>query len=99
MTSLLIVTVIILSALSLLQRLIPWAVYKNHGGETLLVHLFDYVAISAFGSLMIENIQAFSVSSLLPLVPAILVAYKTRNVGATVLVAMLSSFVLSLVGL
>lgn len=99
MTYFLIVTVVVLSALSLLQRLVPWAVYKNHQGENLLVHLFDYVAISAFGSLMIENIQAFSAPSLIPLVPAILVAYKTRNVGATVLVAMLSSFVLSLFGI
>lgn len=99
MTYLLIITVAALSALSLLQRLVPWAVYKNHRGENLLTHLFDYVAISAFGSLMIENIQSFTAASLIPLVPALLVAYRTRNVGATVLVAMLASFALSLVGM
>lgn len=98
MSYLIILTVAVLSALSLLQRLVPWAMYKNHRGDTFLTHLFDYVAISAFGSLMIENIQSFSEVSLIPLLPALLVAYKSRNVGATVLVAMLAAFVLSVLG-
>lgn len=99
MNYILILTVAILSVLSLLQRLAPWAIYKNHRGETLLTHLFDYVAISAFGSLMIENIQSFTAVSLVPLVPALLVAYKSRNVGATVLVALLAALVLNLLGI
>ena len=99
MNYILILTVAILSALSLLQRLVPWAIYKNHRSETLLTLLFDYVAISAFGSLMIENIQSFTAVSLVPLVPALLVAYKSRNVGATVLVALLAALVLNLLGI
>lgn len=98
MNYILILTVAVLSVLSLIQRLVPWAVYKNHKGENILTHLFDYVAISAFGSLMIENIQGFTATSLIPLVPAVLVAYRTKNAGATVLVAMLASFLLNLVG-
>ncbi len=98
MSYILILTVALLSALSLLQRLVPWAVYKNHRGEALLTHLFDYVAISAFGSLMIENIQSLTAVSIIPLAPALLVAYKSRNAGATVLVAMLAAFVLSVIG-
>lgn len=99
MSYILILTVAAISVLSLLQRLVPWAIYKNHGSEKLLANLFDYVAISAFGSLMVENIQSFDATSLIPLLPALLVAYRTKNVGATVLVAMLTSFALSLIGL
>lgn len=95
----LVITVIVLSVMSLLQRLLPWALYKNYRGEKLLTNLFDYVAISAFGSLMVENIQSFSAISIVPLLIAVLVAYRTRNVGATVLVAMLAAFFMSILGL
>ncbi len=94
-----IILVAALGVLSLLQRLLPWIIYKNHKGETFLTNLFDYVAISAFGALMIENIQSFSPESLVPLIPAVIVAYWTRNAGATVLVAMLASLVLRMFGL
>ena len=95
----LILTVATLSILSLLQRLVPWAVYKGHKGETTLTIVFDYVAISAFGSLMVENIQSFTPFSIVPLIPAVLVAYWTKNAGATVLVAMLVSLLISVFGL
>ncbi|MCL4337627.1 MAG: AzlD domain-containing protein [Candidatus Thermoplasmatota archaeon] len=94
-----IILVAALGVLSLLQRLLPWIIYKSHKGETFLTNLFDYVAISAFGALMIENIQSFSPESLVPLIPAVIVAYWTRNAGATVLVAMLASLVLRMFGL
>ena len=96
MNFLVIAVIAVLGLLSMLQRVLPWILYKKVGKSNYLPMLFDLVAVSAFASLMVDNIQAFTLSNLVPLVPAILIAYKTRNLGATVLVALLFSVVFSL---
>lgn len=87
--------VAVLSLLSLIQRVIPWLLYKRLSKGEYFTKLFDFVAVSAFAALMVDNIQAFNYQNLLPLLPALIVAYKFRNLGATVLVAMLFSLALS----
>lgn len=84
----------ILGLLSALQRIVPWVLYRKfRNGQ--MQKLFDLIAVSAFAALMIENMQGFDLQTILPLIPAALVAYRTKNLGATVLVALLFSLILS----
>lgn len=89
------VLIAILGILSLSQRVVPWLLYKRVKKGSFLQNLFDIIAVSAFASLMIDNIQALNVQNLIPLLPALIVAYKTKNLAATVLVALLVSLAFS----
>ena len=95
MSILIIAVILILSALSLVQRVVPWILYRKFTLGNRLPMLFELVAVSAFASLMVSNISSFSLNNLIPLVPALLVAYKTNNLGATVLVALIFSLLLA----
>lgn len=87
--------IIVLGILSAAQRIVPWVLYRRFAGDWNLQKIFDLVAVSAFASLMVDNIQAFNVQSVGPLLPALVVAYRTRSLGATVLAALLFSLLLS----
>lgn len=95
MSILIIAVILILSALSLVQRVVPWLLYRKFTSGNRLPMLFELVAVSAFASLMVSNISSFSLNNLIPLVPALLVAYRTKNLGATVLVALVFSLLLA----
>lgn len=88
------VVIAILGLLSALQRIVPWILYRKFKNGR-VQRLFDLIAVSAFAALMIDNMQGFGLQTVLPLIPAAIVAYRTRNLGATVLVALLFSLVIS----
>ncbi len=89
------ILILILGAFSLLQRVVPWLLYKNYKAGPISQKLFDLVAIAAFSSLMIDNVSKFNFQNLFPLLPALIVILKTRNLGLSILVAMLFAFVLT----
>lgn len=87
--------ILILGIFSLIQRVVPWFLYKSFKAGALSQKLFDIVAIAAFSSLMIDNINTFDIQTVFPLVPALIVALKTKNIGLSVLAAMLFAFLLT----
>lgn len=82
------VLIIILAVLSLLQRIVPWVLYKRFKPGAVSQRLFDIVAVAAFASLMVYNMNSFHYQDVLPLVPAFIVAFRTGNIGLSILVGM-----------
>lgn len=91
---LIIIAIAILGLLSVLQRIVPWLLYRRFRNGK-IQKMFDLIAVSAFAALMIENMQGFDLQTVIPLIPAAIVAYRTKNLGATVLVALLFSLLFS----
>lgn len=89
--------IMILGALSLLQRVIPWILYKRFTPGAGSQKFFDIVAVAAFSSLMVYNINSFDYQNIIPLIPAFIVALKTRKIGFSILVAMIFAFVLTMI--
>lgn len=89
--------VVFLGVLSLLQRVIPWLLYKRFMPGRASQKLFDLIAVSAFSSLMVYNMSTLSYQTVIPLLPAFLVVYRTKNLGLSILTAMLFAFILTIV--
>ncbi len=90
------ILIAVLGVFSLLQRVVPWFLYKSFKAGAFSQKLFDIVAIAAFSSLMIDNINTFDLQTVFPLIPALIIALKTKNLGLSVLIAMLFAFLLTL---
>ncbi len=80
--------IILLGILSLLQRVIPWVLYKRLTPGAMSQRVFDIVAVAAFSSLMVYNMNSFQYQDVIPLIPAFIVAFRTRNIGLSILVGM-----------
>lgn len=90
-----VVLIMVLGILSLLQRVVPWVMYKRLTPGAVSQRLFDIVAVAAFASLMVYNMNSFQYQGVIPLFPAFIVAYKTRNIGMSILVGMLFALALA----
>ena len=93
MADVLILIILALALLSFLQRFIPWAFYSRIGNGKEVEKIFDMMAISAFTALFIYNIQKLDIETLVSLAAAFAVILKTRNMGLTVIAAMVVSLV------
>lgn len=92
-TDTLMLIILALALLSFLQRFIPWAFYSRVGNGEDLQKIFDMLAISAFTALFIYNIQKLDLQTLISLAAALVVIVKTKNMGLTVIAAMVVSLV------
>lgn len=90
-----VVIIAILAVLSLLQRVVPWVLYKRFMPGAVSQRLFDIVAVAAFSSLMIYNMNSFDYQNVIPLIPAFIVAFRTRNIGLSILVGMMFALALA----
>lgn len=97
MNSTLILLILALGILTVLQRVLPWVLYKRFKPGKDSQRIFDLVAVSAFSSLMVFNMSSFSYQNVLPLIPALIVVYKTKNLGISVLVGMIFAFILTVI--
>jgi branched-subunit amino acid transport protein len=89
----LVLIIMALALLSFLQRFIPWAFYSRIGNGKEVEKIFDMLAISAFTALFVYNIQKLDIETLVSLAAAFPVILKTRNMGLTVMAAMVVSLV------
>ena len=71
------------------QRLVPWLYARKIRLSEDTLKWFSLVGTAAFASLMVENISAFSPAEILALAVALAVSIKSRNLGLTVLSAVL----------
>ncbi len=85
----------LLAALSLMQRLLPWLLMPRLHEKKGAQELFNLFAVSAFATLAVYNVTVLSLSSILSLTVAVIVAVKTRNLGYAVLCAIAISLVSS----
>ena len=85
--------ILALALLSFLQRFIPWAFYSQVGNGEDLQKIFDMLAISAFTTLFIYNVQKLDLETLISLAAAFAVILKTKNMGLTVIAAMVVSLI------
>lgn len=85
----------ILAVLSLTQRLAPWLIFRKHSFGKDYDRIFDYFAIAAFTTLMVDNIPQINVEYIVALVVALVVSIKTKNVGYAVISAMIVTLLAS----
>lgn len=83
------IVIAVLAILSLSQRLIPWLVLRKRGFGKDIDRVFDYFAIAAFTTLMVDNIPQISLEYIIALAVALIVSIKTKNVGLAVISAMI----------
>lgn len=88
--------ILLLGVLTVLQRVLPWLIYRRFRSGARSQKFFDIVAVAAFSSLMVYNVNSLDFQNVLPLVPALIVAYRTRNIGLSIIVAMIFALVLTL---
>ncbi|MCL5802422.1 MAG: AzlD domain-containing protein [Thermoplasmataceae archaeon] len=89
----LIMVIISLAALSFLQRFLPWAFYSKFRSGESLQKIFDMLAVSAFTALFVYNVQKVDLATLISLAVAFVVVLKTKNMGLTVIAAMIVSII------
>lgn len=78
-----------LAVLSLSQRLIPWLVFRKSSFGKDIDRVFNYFAIAAFTTLMVDNIPQISLEYIIALAVALIISIKTKNVGLAVISAMI----------
>ncbi len=91
------IVIAILAVLSLSQRLIPWLLFRKRSVGKDLDRVFDYFAIAAFTSLMVDNIPQLNLNYIVALAVALAVSLKTKNVGFAVLSAMVVTVLISVI--
>ena len=87
------IIILVLAVLSLIQRLVPWLILRKYSDVENIDRMFGYLAISAFATLMIENIPKITPVFVVSLIFALIVSLKTKNVGLAVLAAMAAVFI------
>lgn len=85
----LIIMILVLALLSAGQRVIPWIFYSRFKNSENLEDVFNLFAIAAFSALMVYNVQSLTVTTLVALVIALLFAIRFKNVGVTIVIALL----------
>ena len=91
MTAVVTVLIIVLAAMSISQRVVPWKFYEKFRKYLKLEGFFNLFAVSAFASLFIYNIPQVTLINIVAIISAIIIALKTKNLPLTVLVAILIS--------
>lgn len=75
------------------QRLIPWLYSKKIAFSDNSLRLFNLVGTSAFATLMVENMSSLGLIEIVALVAALVVSLKSKNLGLTVLSAVIIGIV------
>lgn len=75
------------------QRLLPWLYSKNIRLSRNSLRWFGLVGTSAFATLMVENMSSFGPVEIAALAVALIVSLKTKNLGLTVLSAVIVGIV------
>lgn len=71
------------------QRLIPWLYARRIRIPESALAWFGLVGTSAFATLMVENMASFGITEIAALAVALAVSLKSKNLGLTVLSAIM----------
>lgn len=91
------ILIFVLASLSLGSRVFPWFISIENENTHRLEENMNILGISALVTLLIFNIKSFTVVSLLPLIISMIIITKTRNLGLSVISAIVISIFLGLI--
>ena len=81
----------VLAVMGYAQRSIPWVLAQRITIPQNVTRWLEYVAPAAFATLFVTDVTKLTLVSVAALLSAVIVAWRTKNLGLTVLIAMFVS--------